>query len=639
MVPLKTRVPWLALALAAVLTAPAAAQSRADGQSQPAASARDVLRTFSLEKPVAPAAQVKAVDARAAAFQAPRSHDSLRTTIGVGYVQGADWGTEILANGGIGGTQVQFHTLLTKGRGGLLFEQGAVSVFHPDSRWRAEAGDLFSHLRGASRGARVSWQTASGHRRPALALYAPRPGSTDATTVVSYRDQIHLADQTLLDAEIASDRSFTLRSRLASPRFEVEGFYRSHRKPAARRDGSVSAGVTLWHGIGVNGGLFRSLEEGDRRDWRTISIRVPLARFFDLTLERAHASTPGSSQTTSAVMGSLAAGQLRLFHRHQQGDYDFLRAGFAGSIERQQTQSVASYTAGPRLNVLLQLATQRTDTGQVQHWEEMQTTLRLTSTTTLRAVTAVPDLRNSQRWRAYFRQELPSRFAVQADYGRLSAFQSIPSGTDRSRFKLMLFKTLDIATPARGAVVGGRVVDDAGRGVAGAGVKLGRYTVESDATGAYAFRHVPAGEYELSIDRQMLPADVAWDGRIERLSLTHKSRVVTDLRLAPLNAIHGRVYVDRNGNGRFDPGEAVAGAVLHLADRVTATDQNGAYTFFNLWPGTYVVSLNNQKLPNYLTAASTRELQVTLGDDGPVTGAEFQVVPVVKPVIWAETRR
>jgi hypothetical protein len=593
------------------------------------------LRTFLVEKPVVPVERGRAGDTRAAPVRVPKSHDVLRTTIGLGYVQGADWGTEILADGGVGGAQVQFHTLLTKGRDGLLFEQGAVSVFDPDSCWRAEAGDLFSNLRGASRGARVSWQTATGHRRPALALYGPRRGSTDRTTVVSYRDQLHLGGQTLVDAEIASDRSFAVRSHLATSRFELEGLYRSSRKPTVSHDGSLSAGVTLWRGIAVSGGLFRSFRYADHSEWRTIAIRLPVARFFDLTLERAHAGTPETSQTTSAIMGSFTAGQLRLFHRHQQGDYDFARAGFTGSIERQQSQSVASYNAGPRLNVMLQLASQRSDNGHVQHWEELQTTLRLTSTTTLRGVTAVPDVRNTERWRAYFRQELPARFAVQADYGRLSAFQSIPTALDRSRFKLMLFKTLDVATPARGAEVSGRVVDDAGRGVAGAGVKLGPYSTESDATGAYRFRYLPAGPYELAIDRHLLPADVAWDGRVERLELTARSRVKTDLRVAPLNAVHGRVYCDRNNNGRFDAGEAVHGAVLQLDDRMTATDQNGAYTFFNLWPAAYAVRLVEQKLPEALTAVDT-ELMVTLGDNGPVTGADFRVVQRVKPVIWTE---
>jgi hypothetical protein len=626
----------LATVTAAQQTVPQPGQVLSEQRPDPAG--QGALRTFSIEKPAAAIDQTHTSANSAMALRPPSAHDSLRTSVGLGYVQGADWGTEIIAAGGMAGTQVQFHTLLTKGREGLMLDQGGISVFDPDARWRAEAGDLFSHLRGASRGARLTWVSASGGRSPAIAVYGPARGA-DAATIVSYRDQLQFGGQTLLDAEVASDRSYVLRTRLGSSRFDVEGFYRSSRNPVPTQDASFSAGVTVLRGIGLNGGVSRSTQSGDRNEWRTIAVRLPVTRFFDLTLERAYAGTPGGSQSMSAAMGSLTAGQTRLFHRHQQGNYDFSSGAFGGSVERQQTQSVASYHAGSRLNVMLQLATQRTDSGRVQHWEEMQTTLRLTSTTTIRAVTAVPDIRDSERWRAHFSQQLPSGFAVQADYGRLSAFQSLPNGFDRSRFKLMVFKTLDLATPARGGEVSGRVADDAGRGVAGAGVKLGPYSTESDATGAYNFRHLPAGAYELSIDPHLLPADVAWDGRIERLEVTAKTKVKADLLVAPLNAVHGRVYCDRNGNGRYDAGEGVQGAVLQLGDdRFTATDQSGTYTFFNLWPATYVVRLIRQQLPETYTTADA-ELSATLGDNGPVTGADFQVAPKVKPVVWTEPSR
>ena len=99
-----------------------------------------------------------------------------------------------------------------------------------------------------------------------------------------------------------------------------------------------------------------------------------------------------------------------------------------------------------------------------------------------------------------------------------------------------------------------------------------------------------------------------------------------------MNAIHGRVYVDRNSNGRYDAGEAVAHAVLQVGDRVTATDTNGAYSFYNLWPNAYVVRLTN--LPSEFLPGIA-ELSVTLLDGAPVTGADFRVIVRDKPVIWA----
>jgi hypothetical protein len=594
------------------------------------------LRTFTVDKPLALIeTQRKSDTSHRQPLRLPRAHDTVRTTVGLGYVQGADWASELLAAGEFKGIQVQTNALVTKGSTGVLFDSGSLSLFDPDRHWRFEGGDVFSNLRGVSRGGRLSWQSAGG-RRPAISIYGPRPGTPNRPTVISYRDQIVVGEQTLIDAEIASDRSYLLRSRLVRKRFEIEPSYRSNRRPVPSRDASVFGGVTIWRGVGVNAGLFRSVQAGDRSEWRTLSLRVPLSRLISLTLERAFAAANGTSNTTSAAMASLNAGQLRLFHRHQFGEYDLVRPGFSESVERQQTQSMASYMPSRRLNLTLQLATQRTETGQIQHWEELQTTISATRTTTLRFVTAVPDIRNEQRFRAHFRQELPAHFALQADYGRLSAFQAVPFELDRARVKVMLYKSWRVATPARGAEVRGRVVDHAGRPVSGARVKLGSYTTDTGVDGGYLFRNVPKGDYPLTLDPEFLPADYAWDGRQLPLALSWSSRTEADLLVAPLNAIHGRAYNDRNANGRFDSGEEMAGVVIHLQDRVTATDQQGAYSFYNLWPGTFTLRVNREKLSADVEVIGSDELSVVLGDGHPVTGADFRLQPKTKPIIFGK---
>ena len=607
--------------------APLGAQGQSTSPAE--AGAPGALRTFELAKPAAPVSEA-ARRTETFAARPPMSNELLQTGIGVGYVQGADWGSEIFATGTVSGHQVQFNTLVTRGRDGMIVDHGFLSVLNPDTQWRIEAGDVFSHLRGAARGGRVSW-AARGNRRPAIAVYGPPRGAADRSMVITYRDQIQVRGQTMVDAEVASDRSYMLRSGLSLSRLDLEGFYRSRRSPLRSRDAGLSGGLRLSRGIALTGGLFQSDQTDDRSDWRTIAVRLPIAKFLDLTLERAFAGSRGTSQTTSAAMASFAAGDLRLFHRYQHGDYDFVRDGIAGSIERQQTRTMSSYSRGARLNVALQLASQRGETGQVQHWEELQVTMKLTATTTLRTVTAVPDFRNPERFQVHFRQELPKRLALQADYGRISTYQSVARELDRSRFKLMLFKTVDLATPARGASVVGRVVDDFGRGVAGARVRLGPYTVDTDGTGAYRFRHVPRGGYELSLEPHLLPADFTWDGRGEHVTLTSSTTVTRNLRVTPLNAVHGRVYVDRNRNERYDAGEGVAGLVVRLEERLTATDADGAYSFYNVWPSTYVVRLGS--VPADMETPSA-ERAVILADRAPVTGADFRLLPKVKPVVW-----
>jgi len=156
--------------------------------------------------------------------------------------------------------------------------------------------------------------------------------------------------------------------------------------------------------------------------------------------------------------------------------------------------------------------------------------------------------------------------------------------------------------------------------------------------GRYAFEHLPAGDFDLSVDADFLPADYAWDGRARRLAIKVSSRVVQDLVVAPLNAIHGRVYADRNGNGRYDTGEGVTGAVVALGDRVTATGADGGYDFFNVMPGTHTVHLAVERLPAGFEAGNVSEFPVRLGDDRPVVGADFVVKTKVKGVIWRDIK-
>lgn len=597
----------------------------------PATLSAQTFRTFEIAKPApleGPRRSSRAIDQSATP---PAHRESMRTTVGLGYVEGADWGAEIAASGGFAGAQVHFDALVTQAGRSLLLDQGSIAVLEPTVGWRLDAGDVFSHLRGASRGLRLSWR-ARGNRRPAIALYTPRWGVSNQRTVVTYRDQLQSKGQTLLDAELASDLSYLLRSRLTGPRLELEVTVRSQAEPVRTHDGSISASARIWRGLSVGAGRFRAVAPGDRNSWTLVSIRFPIARFVDFSVERTIASTPGTFHSTMAVMTNVTAGDLRFFHRQQYGHYDFLNNYSLASIERQQTQSMTTYSPRSWLNLTLQLATQRTDSGQLQHWEELQTAVKVTRTTALRLVTAVPDFANVERFQASLRQDLPRRFALQADFGRISAFRAVPRELDRRRFKIMLFKTFDIATPARGGHVSGRVVDHSGRGIAGARLNLGCFSADTDSTGRYLFEHVPPGSYELSLNQQLLPADYAWDGREVRLAVKGGQRHHAELRVAPLNAIHGRVYADRNGNGRFDAKEGVAGAVLQLGDRLTATDTDGAYSFFNLWPNAYVVRVHS--LPAMLELTNTHERAVELRDDGPVRHTDFTVTARTKPIIW-----
>jgi hypothetical protein len=594
------------------------------------------LRLFTIAKPT-PAKETQPDGDNSAAARAhqPPSTDALRVSVGVGYLQGADWGAEIKADGAVAGAQVQLNSLFTQGAAGMLFDQGSLVLFNPDAGWRVEAGDMFSDLRGASRGVLVGWH-AAGSRRPTLSVDGPAPGAVYRRTVVSYRDQIVVRSQTLLDAELASDKSYFLKSRLTVGHLNVEASYRRGTTAFPVRDRSVFAGFQMGHGINLTGGVIHGDDAGQPSDWRTVALHVPMSRYFDLTLDRTYAAANQTVNTASGAMFGITAGNLRLFDRYQRGEVDLAQPGLSARLDRQQLQSMASYAPDRRVSFVLQLATQWSETGQSESWEELQTTIKIARGTTLQTVTSVPQLFDTQRLQVRFTQALPSGFAVVAEYGRLSAFQDLVNTLDRSRLRVMLRKGWTVATPAAGGEVRGRVADQTGRAVAGARVKLGEFTADTDAVGVYAFKHVPRGSYDLALDAGFLPADYAWDGREVQLAVTPSSHEHADLLVAPLNAIHGRVYADRNKNGRFDVGEGVAGAVVHLNDQVTVTDSQGAYSFYNLPPGPYLLRLDRERLPTSFELTGSTDLTVALGDDRPVTGADFLVQPRVKPIIWRE---
>ena len=598
------------------------------------------LRTFILEKPPADLPQASAAaapDASDAALNRRPLRDSLRTMFGLGYVQGADWGSDIVATGAVSGVEVQLDSLLTRGARGFLFDHGSLKLSHPENGWRAEAGDLFSNLTGPARGGRVSWLTAGG-REPALSVYGPMPGLTSRPTVVAYRDQIRWSGQTLLDAEIASDASHFVRSRVSRGRLDLETSYRRAKSPVRSREGGVQMSASLWRGAALGAGFFAAEQTLQHASSTTLLLRIPASRFVALTIERAIATAGGGVNASAAATADVTAGQLRLLHRYQWGVSRFTDQGLRIAIDREQFQSMASYAAGPRFGVSLQTVTEWRDTGRMPQWEELQAAVRLTRDTRLQLAAAVPHLLDSTRLRAQLTQALGSRYALEVEYGRPSAFQSLSFEADRPRIKLMLHRIVNVSTARRGGEVRGRVVDELGRPVSSARVTLGPYAADTSVDGAFVFRDLPRGEYDLALDDSHLPADYAWDGRRQRLTVMVSSRLQLDLIVTPLNSIHGRVYADRNGNGRFDNGEAVEGAVMRLQDRVTTTDRDGAYSFYNLWPGHYVIRLDAGRLPEGVEAAGAIDRAVTLEDGRPVTEADFVVIAKAKPIVWKEIK-
>ncbi|PWT80410.1 MAG: hypothetical protein C5B57_12290 [Blastocatellia bacterium] len=570
------------------------------------------------------------------AFEAslPPQRDSLRVGLGGGYVQGADGAAELTGVGAVNGVDIDLNTFLTIGPRGLEIYSGRLFLIDPKTERGLELGDVFTELRGLNRGVRYSWRGRGG-RRPAVSLYVPRYQTSGLSTAVAYRDEAVLFGRFLAGGELASDGSYFVKGQVVAGRMNVEGSFRSAVIGIPRiQDSGFFASYDIWRGLALQAGRRLSTTPTEWSDWRSVGIRVPVANRFNLTLEHSDTTTNQSQHPASGAMLDLPLGPVRFMQRYQWGKFEYVRPTGSLLHDQRQLQSVGSYSPTRWASLGLQVANQWQPDGSIRQWEELRTSIQVSPRTELQAFTAFPDFLDPTQFRLHLAQQLPRRFALVAEYGRLSAFQSVPTfDGERSRLKVLVRKTWDVATPAAGADVRGRVVDQLGWPVAGTIVRLGPYHVMSDDRGQYAFEHLPSGELELSLDPDTIPANYVSDGNTSRLSVTRTSRHVVDLVVVPLNAIRGRVYSDLNQNGKYDVGEQVSSVVIRLGDRATTTDSDGTYGFYNLEPGEYEVRIDLTRLSPEYEPASRTEIAVTLSPERAATGTDFQLARKQRKVI------
>ncbi|MCC6706819.1 MAG: carboxypeptidase regulatory-like domain-containing protein, partial [Gammaproteobacteria bacterium] len=150
-------------------------------------------------------------------------------------------------------------------------------------------------------------------------------------------------------------------------------------------------------------------------------------------------------------------------------------------------------------------------------------------------------------------------------------------------------------------------------------------TTATDANGNYAFTGLMPGDYIvkfIAADGTVLSTanvgDDAFDSDADADGFTGcytlasgENNTSVDAGVYQTAAIGDRVWVDANGNGRQDDGEAnVAGVKVYLLNSVgtaidsQVTDANGNYHFINLVPGTYSIKFDLATLPAGYTVTS-----------------------------------
>ena len=138
------------------------------------------------------------------------------------------------------------------------------------------------------------------------------------------------------------------------------------------------------------------------------------------------------------------------------------------------------------------------------------------------------------------------------------------------------------------------------RPIAGGVLAINGTEVSTDATGLYRFPPLPPGTVALSI--RNVPPDVEIPEAID-VTLVSGEKTVADLPLRPILFAEGIVFDDTDQDGAQDASErgfADMGIVLTAAEggtRGALTDAFGRFTFFDVDPGAYTVSLDPTTLP------------------------------------------
>jgi len=110
-------------------------------------------------------------------------------------------------------------------------------------------------------------------------------------------------------------------------------------------------------------------------------------------------------------------------------------------------------------------------------------------------------------------------------------------------------------------------------------------SVTVDGSGSYQFRNIAPGSYTLEIDPATLPADFAMPRQTSWPVVVHPlQNFYLDIPISAQRAVSGFVFVDQDGNGKFDPVKdlPVEGARVRSGKTEVTTGSGGAYILRNM---------------------------------------------------------
>lgn len=159
--------------------------------------------------------------------------------------------------------------------------------------------------------------------------------------------------------------------------------------------------------------------------------------------------------------------------------------------------------------------------------------------------------------------------------------------------------------------------DNGERGVNGIRVRINDLeTAVTDAEGRYVFYNVSTGIHRLALDEATLPVVYNPLEHHRMIHVIAGASLKEDLGVLVVGAVSGRVFIDGNGNGKFDEGETPLAGVrvqTESGDVWTTTGKDGDY-YIQLMAGDHRLVIDSTTLPSNTKAGSPSAVHV--GDDG-----------------------
>jgi hypothetical protein len=156
----------------------------------------------------------------------------------------------------------------------------------------------------------------------------------------------------------------------------------------------------------------------------------------------------------------------------------------------------------------------------------------------------------------------------------------------------------------------------------------GNFYALTDHNGNFRVDNIKAGQHTIYIDLLSVRADLTLLDSAQQTAVLRPGRdTIIDFRLVRTGRIRGIVWLDQNGNGKFDKGEQALSdvRVLTSSGRDTLTNAEGEFVLGDLPPGEHIVLIDEKTLPEN-TKPLVGSLQVSVRAGSETKDVNFPVV-------------